>query len=265
MATFWIRGLLAWAILPLMPAASALAARTEFMEYDLTWVGVSVGTMTVQSREHDDGTLVRSIHIWNRPWIALVYPVDNTIECRIESTPEGRRHTLTKKMGEKDFTQDDVLTFWPDAGRALWSNALQKTSREFPVPPSARDFVSFFFDLRDSANGGPWNARGDYQLVMDDGVHALEIRSGEARLRRVPGGRLPLIPVEAISKSPVLFSRNRPRTIWVSAAQPVVIYADVDTRFGTVRGTLAKWTLDGLPLDPASPRPPPLDSASATE
>lgn len=235
--------------LPLgMSAEKLYAAGAELMEYDITWVGVSVGTMTVRSETGAEGTILRSIRIWNRPWIALVYPVDNTIECRIEPTPDGPRHTITKKMGEKDFAQDDELTLWPAAGRAIWRNALSNTVHEFAVPTDARDFVSFFFDLRDAAGGSRWNAQGDYQLVMDGGVHALEIRTGEARTRRTSGGRQELIPVEAISKSPVLFSRNRPRAVWVSASRPVVILADVETRFGSVRGTLAKWEIDGQPV-----------------
>ena len=239
----------------LAPAGAAFpnpAAGAELMEYDITWVGVSVGTMVIRSETCPDGTLVRSIRIWNRPWIALVYPVDNTIECRIESTPDGPRHTITKKMGEKDFTQDDELTLWPEAGRAVWRNALSNTVHEFAVPAGARDFVSFFFEFRDSASDGRWNAQGEYQLVMDGGVHALEIRTGEARTRRTSRGRQELIPVQAISKSPVLFSRNRPRAVWVAASRPVVVLAEVDTRFGSVRGTLTHWERDGqrIPIYP---------------
>ncbi|MDD4118253.1 MAG: hypothetical protein PHI39_08580, partial [Kiritimatiellae bacterium] len=44
----------------------------ETLAYDITWVGVSVGTMSVRSETGDDGALVRSIRIRNRPWIALV-------------------------------------------------------------------------------------------------------------------------------------------------------------------------------------------------
>jgi hypothetical protein len=249
------------AILPLLGAlllAQATPARAgdgELMEYDITWIGVSVGTMSVSSAVGDEGGITRSIRVRNRPWIALVYPVDNTVECRIESTPDGPRHTVTKQMGEKEFVQDDTLTLWPDAGKAVWTNAVSNTVHAFEVPPGARDFVSFFFDLRDAAADGNWSADRDYQLVMDDALHALEIRVGEPRRLRTPWGRMNAIPVEAVSKSPVLFKRNKPRAVWVAAHRPVVLFADVETRFGTVRGTLARWELDGHPVEWKASKP----------
>lgn len=242
-------------LLPLSLPRTAGAEGAEDLAYDITWVGVSVGTMSVRSETGDDGALVRSIRIRNRPWIALVYPVDNTVECRIESTADGPRHTVTKKMGEKEFVQDDTLTLWPDAGKAVWTNAVSNTVHAFEVPPGARDFVSFFFDLRDAAADGKWSAAGDYQLVMDDALHALEIRVGEPRRLRTLWGRMNAIPVEAVSKSPVLFKRNKPRAVWVAAHRPVVLFADVETRFGTVRGTLARWEIDGHPVEWKSSKP----------
>lgn len=242
-------------LLLLARPGSAAPARTEFLLYDITWVGVSVGTMNVRSETRADGSLLRSIRVWNRPWISLVYPVDNTVECRIEATPGGLRHTVTKKMGEKDFQQDDTLVLWPDAGKAVWSNAVSNTVHHFDVPPGSRDFVSFFFDLRDAAAGGNWSGSAqDYQLVMDDGLHALELQVGEPRRLRTPHGRLEAIPVKAISKSRELFTRNKPRAVWVATRRPAVIFADVETRFGAVRASLAEWSIDGrpVPLSPAA-------------
>lgn len=219
------------------------------MEYDITWVGVSVGTMAVRSEAGEDGSRVRSIRIWNRPWMAMVYSVDNTIECRIEPTAEGPRHTVTKKIGEKDFVQDDTLTLWPEAGRAVWSNAVSNTVHEFPIPADARDYVTFFYELREAATADGLESRNDYKLVMDGGLHALEIQVGARRTIRTPHGRMPAIPVKAVSRSPTLFSRNRPRIVWIAASRPVVIFADVNTRFGAVRGTLKKWEVDGRPVE----------------
>ena len=218
------------------------------MEYDITWVGVSVGTMAVQNETGDDGNVFRSIRIWNRPWIAKIYPVDNTIECRIETTEQGPRHTITKKMGENNFVQDDTLTLWPDEGRAIWSNAVSNVVHSFQVPAGSRDFVSFFFDLRDSARDHSSKAGGTYQLVMDDAVHALEIQIGIPENLRTSQGPIRAIPVQAISKSPTLFKRNRPRAVWVAATLPVVIFADVQTRFGAVRATIETWEVDGQPV-----------------
>jgi hypothetical protein len=234
--------------------APARAADAELMEYDITWVGISVGTMTVQGETDEIGRIVRSVRLWNRPWIAAIYPVNTTLECVVEQTPEGPRHTVFKKVLENDFRQDDTLVLLPDLGRAVWSNALQKTVRTSSVPIGSRDLVSFFFDLRDAAGGGRLQAKGNYQLVMDGAIHALEITTGSAERIRTPYGRMEAIPVKAVSKSPTLFSRNRPRAVWVATAKPVVLFADVESRFGAVRATLAKWEVDGVAV-PLNPKP----------
>ncbi len=226
-----------------------LAEPAEQMVYDITWIGVSVGTMTVNSETLEEGILLRSIRIRNRPWIAPLYTVDNTVECRIESTTNGPRHTVTKKMAEKNFAQNDTLVIWPDIGQAVWNNAVSNTVQPFTVPKGSHDFVSFFFDLREAAAGGELKATGDYQLVMDGAVHALELKTGMPRRIRTPHGRMQAIRVQAISKSPTLFSRNRPKAVWVSTTEPVVLFADVKTRFATVRATLVKWEVDGEEIE----------------
>lgn len=235
--------------------SAARAAGTEFMEYNVTWVGVSVGTMTIRSEGDADDRLVRTLRLWNRPWIALVYPVDTTIECAIEQTPEGPRHTIQKKVTENDFRQDDVLVLWPDQGLASWSNALQQTARKSIVPKGSRDLVSFFFDLRAALGEGPLKVGGDYQLVMDGAVHDLEIQMGKPKILRTPHGRMEAVPVDAISKSPTLFSRNRPKSVWVATAKPAVLFADVDSRFGPVRATLVKWEIDGKSVEWETAKP----------
>ena len=232
-----------------MRSAPAGAAGVERMEYDITWVGVSVGTMTVQSETNAAGHLLRTLRIWNRPLIALVYPVDTTIECEIEPTPDGPRHVIRKKVLENDFRQDDTLELWPDQGRASWSNAVKRTFYESTVPKGSRDLVSFFFDLRDVVSRGALKVDGDYQLVMDGAIHDLEIQMGKPKRIRTPHGRMEAIPVEAISKSPTLFSRNRPRSVWVATSKPAVLFADVESRFGPVRATLRKWEIDGQPVE----------------
>ena len=251
-----MRSILALLCLLALPG-SLLAEPAERMEYDITWIGVSVGTMTVNSETLEDGALLRSIRIQNRPWISALYSVDNTIECRIESTTNGPRHTIIKKMAEKNFDQNDTLVIWPDQGQAVWNNAVSNTVQSFTVPKGSRDFVSFFFDLREAAAGGQLKAAGDYQLVMDGAVHALELKTGEPKRIRTPHGRMQAIRVQAISKSPTLFSRNRPKAVWVAATEPVVLFADVKTRFATVRATLVSRTLDGKAAAISPPPAPP--------
>ncbi len=221
----------------------------ELLEYDVTWMGVSVATMEVRSGTNATGALVRSLRIWNRPWIALVYPVSTFVECVVEPSDRGPKHTVRKLVSEREFQQDDLLVLWPDQRAAYWSNAVARTAHWSLVPKGSRDLVTFFFDLRDVLAGSPLSAGGRYQLVMDGAIHDLDIEIGEPKKIRTDFGRLEAIPVAAESRSPTLFSRNRPKSVWVATAKPAVLFADVESRFGPVRATLVKWEIDGQAVE----------------
>ena len=236
--------------LPVFAGNSSIStANTELMAYDITWVGVSVATMTVRNDTDEMGRISRSIRIQNRPWLSKVYPVDTTVECTIDETPEGPRHSVIKKVSEQNFVQDDTLLLWPEAGRAVWSNAVDHMVQTSAVPKGARDLVSFLFDLRDTARGETWKKGGTYELIMDGRINELEITPHPAKSIRTPFGRMMAISVTAVSKSPELFDRNKPRAVWVATARPVVIFADLQTRFGAVRATLSEWKSVGQNVD----------------
>ena len=159
-------------------------------------------------------------------------------------------------MSEREFQQDDLLVLWPDQRAAYWSNAVARTAHWSLVPKDSRDLVTFFFDLRDVLAGSPLSAGGRYQLVMDGAIHDLDIEIGAPKKIRTDFGRLEAIPVAAESRSPTLFSRNRPKSVWVATAKPAVLVADVESRFGPVRATLVRWEIDGKPVEwnpPAAP------------
>lgn len=237
------------ALLGLAGLAPVRAAAGEVLEYNVSWVGVSVATMEIRGGTNDAGHIVRSLRIWNRPWIARIYPVSTFVECVVEPSDRGPRHTVHKLVSERDFKQDDRLVLWPDQRMACWSNAVAGTVHWSLVPKGSRDLVTFFFDLRDVLAGSPLSAGGRYQLVMDGAVHDLDIEIGEPKMIRTDFGRLEAIPVAAESRSPTLFSRNRPKSVWVATAKPAVLFADVESRFGPVRASLVKWEIDGNPVE----------------
>lgn len=257
-------GLLGLALATQIGMAQLPPASAEFMEYDISWLGIGIGTLTIQSSTAENGTISRTIRVRDRPWIAAFYPVDDTILCVIEPTQEGPQHTVTKIVKEKDFTQNDILTLWPERGLATWVNTLRNQRRTIAVPIGSRDLVSFFFDLRDSLVGSPLQVGGRYQLVLDGGIHELEITCGEPAKIRTRYGKIRAIPVRAISHSPVLFSRNRPRNLWLAEAVPALLLADVRTPLGMVRGTLTKWEVNGQTLSPIAPQDAALDPRRTT-
>jgi hypothetical protein len=233
-------------LLALAAATSARAAeRHEVMEYDISWLGMTVGGMTVQEQRDGGGVVTRSIRVRSRPWVATLYRVDTTVRCVIEPTPDGPRHTVGKVVAEGGFTQDDTLTLWPATGVCIWSNAIAQSCTTSSVPVNTQDVVSFFFDLRDTLTRQTASTSADYRLVMDGTAHALEIKRGATKKISTPFGKVEAADVRAASKSPTLFSRNKPKGIWVATACPAVLAVDVGIAVGTVHVTLKSWKVDG--------------------
>jgi hypothetical protein len=80
---------------------------------------------------------------------------------------------------------------------------------------------------------------------MDGAAHALEIKAGASKKISSMFGKVDAVAVSAVSKSPTLFSRNKPKKIWVAKARPVVLDVDVSISLGTVNLSLKSWTVDG--------------------
>jgi len=222
------------------------AGRHEVMTYDISWAGMTVGGMTVQDEQRDDGTTHRSIRVRSRPWVSTLYRVDTTVHCAIEPTPDGPSHTVTKAVTEGDFSQNDTLLLWPATGTCIWSNAVEKTSVTTSVPTNTQDVVSFFFDLRDTLTRQAVATNESYRLVMDGTTHALDITLGATKKIKTPLGKVDAVAVNAVSKSPTLFSRNKPKNIWVAKKSPAVLAVDVSITLGTVHITLQSWTTNGV-------------------
>lgn len=229
----------------LIPVHSLRAAPQEQMEYQVCWMGTTVGTMFVESEQQADGTLLRSIRVKNSAWVSRISSVDTTIQCSILATSAGPRHTVSKHVSENGFVQNDTLTLWPDSGRAIWFEAIAQTCTTSSLPPGTRDIVSFFFDMRETFAAGSMKTGEVYRLVMDGQAHELAIQADAVETISSLFGRQKATPLHILSKSPTLFVRNRPRRVWVAVDSPVVLATDVKTRLGTVRIKLIKWTRDG--------------------
>ena len=76
-------------LLFLAASTATHAGRHEVLTYDVSWMGMTVGGMTVQDEQRDDGTALRAIRVRSRPWVATLYHVDTTIRCAIEPTDGG--------------------------------------------------------------------------------------------------------------------------------------------------------------------------------
>ena len=226
--------------------------------YSISSYGITGGALTVTEEGDPNGALTRTVHVKSHGVASTFYDVDTTLQCVQEMTTRGHLHTVTKKVKEKDFAQNDVLSlcFTGTNGLGMWMNVAKGTTNHFDISSNALDMVCFFFDLREriAISEGAELPLGtikevDDHLIMDGTSHALSITAGKARKEKTSFGRIEVVPLELISKSPTLFVRNKPKNIRVSTHTPTVLSVDVGYSLGTAHATLESWTTNGIPVD----------------
>jgi hypothetical protein len=247
-------GIILFLSVALPAAARADGTDTHHIEtqtYTVAWLGMSVGDVTVREETQADGIRTRSLSAKSYKWASAVHTVDYAVRCVTQPTPEGPRHTLSRTVSEDAFHQHDTLTLWPETGRCVWSNALSSVCATSSVPVGAKDAVSFFFDLRNAFSAPAAAAATNYLLVADGAAHTLALSVSAEETLKTRFGKVKAANISAVSKSPAVFTRNKPKAIWVATgARPAVLRVDVRTRMGTVRLTLDTWTRDGQPQHP---------------
>ena len=225
--------------------------------YSISSYGVTGGTLTVSEDTAADGTITRTVRIKSHAWASVFYDVDTMLQCVQEHTPTGTVHTVTKKVAEKDFSQNDILCLCfkssgdvPVAVKKSWghwTDVQGGTSTVFNVESGALDMVCFFFNLRHHILEK--TDTEDDHLIMDGASHAVSITVGKPTTKKTDYGKIEVVPVNIVSKSPTLFVRNKPKNILVSKHTPTVLSVDIGYSVGTARATLSSWTTNDIPVN----------------
>ena len=235
----------------LLGSLQGAAYTNELMVYRMSWMGTTIGEMTLSSSISTNGALLRSMRVRSRSWARLFSSLDDTVTC--ESCGEGAalRRVVRKRVSEDGFEQDDRLVLWPNRGLAVF-DAGDGVCTTSSVPVGLEDMVTFFYDLRDLApartNGMP--LAGVRNLVMDGVAHEIALTTGPVVRVDVPWGEADALSVEAESHSDGLFVRNVPRAIRIGLSPPALLSMEIEHGGHTVHVRLRDWLRDGAPVSP---------------
>lgn len=238
-------------ILPvlLLGCLGAAAYTNELMVYRMSWMGTTIGEMTLSSSVTTNGGTLRSMRVRSRSWARLFSNLDDTVTCESDGEGADLRRVVRKRISEDGFVQDDQLVLWPNRGQAIF-DAGDGGCTTSSVPVGLEDMVTFFYDLRDLApartNGT--SLAGERHLVMDGVAHKIALTTGPVVRVEVPWGKADALSVEAQSHSDGLFVRNVPRDIRIGLSPPVLLSMDVEHGGHTVHVRLRDWLRDGEPV-----------------
>jgi len=221
---------------------------SESLEYDIRWGMLSVGKAVIVSMEYESGgtnILIRGIQARSHGWVSLVKRIDNYIQC-VEERVDGQkiRYLVSKKIHEGKFKQDDELDINVAAGTAIWTDNLKGTMVSYFIPEGVQDYVSMVFNLR-SSGGEADDEPQEYSLIMDDGVHEMEVTTVATGVVKTAFGPVEASRLAVKSKSSGLFVRNVPGAIWINPETSIILSMEASTKLGNIRTVLEKWEING--------------------
>ena len=234
-----------------MASSAPLPLESEVMEYDIKWGAVTAGKATMSCRRYSEGgtnVWIRVMQAKSQGWVSLFKRIDSQIVSleRINEVGE-TMYEVHKLIREGSFRQDDFLTVDSVRKVASWSDRRAKTNVEFMIPEGTQDYVSMMFSLR-SLGDLPRDEPRLYALIMDDAVHEMSAEVVDTAHVKSALGDHEARELLVKSKSPGLFVRNIPESIWVCPEQRIIVSMDISTRLGRVKTLLTRWTVDGVDI-----------------
>lgn len=177
------------------------------------------------------------------------------VKYSIDSIPEENERRIQKSIRDGNFRQEDILRITRD-GKAYWHEKGAEQSFVYTIPPDVTDYVSLLHELR----GGPPLRTGEQRnivLALDAGLHPLTIRAVRSETLRINGQSFQATLHEIDTASEILFSRNFPRSIWISEHNPLILRMEIQSRHGRINADLVTWEENGAPVDWSRLQSPP--------
>jgi len=153
----------------------------ERLDYDISWMGVRVGSASLSTARKDSGQMV-SATAKTKKWVSLFYEVDD--ELSVTRGPAGpavkgggqreRPLAYRVRLREGAIKVEHAITFDHQKKRAVFQDGISGRKAVHRIEPEASDLLSALFLVRSM----PLEVGKQYTLsVADNGsVHSLSLR-----------------------------------------------------------------------------------------
>ncbi|MFH1858432.1 MAG: DUF3108 domain-containing protein [Candidatus Omnitrophota bacterium] len=215
----------------------------EKLEYDIRWMGMSVGTgrLEIQAIEPYEGRQV--FHIVMRTesnwFLSSFYPVKDEIHTYID-TEKLIPYKFRKIQREGGYRADEEMRYDQENHKASYRSLLNNSSKEMEIPPAVQDSLSTLYYFRTlplemgksvfiDVNADEKNWRLEIQ-VLKSGLLALHGKE-----------ETPAFLVEPLAKFHGVFIRKGRMQIWFSLdKRRIPLYMKANIPFGIVEVVLKK-------------------------
>lgn len=203
-------------LLTLLPVQLSAAGRVpERLVYDLSWMGIPVGSATQEIGEDGGARKIVSTARSNA-WLSAFFPVDDRTETLLGKTGPfpGEPRLFRMHFREGSRVRNREITFSRAAGSALFHDRVSGERLRVPITADTLDIYSSFYFVRNQ----PLTPGSSITISVLDGkqLHRIVVRVIGRERVTVPAGAFDTIKIEPLVKAEGVFEGKRGVYIWLS-------------------------------------------------
>ena len=222
------------------PALFAAERVPERLVYDLSWMGIPVGTATQEITEQGEMRRITSLARSNS-WLSTFYPVEDRTESTLAKRGdffpgESRSFRMVFKEGRQ--TRDREITFEPAGKAASYHDRITGEKVEVPVAEHTLDICASFFYVR---HLGLEVGKSVVVHVLDaKQPRSLEVKVLKKEQVKTPVGEFSTIVIRPLVFPEGVFEGKEGTTIWLTDDERrVPVKVQTRVRVGSVTAVLA--------------------------
>jgi hypothetical protein len=211
----------------------------ERLVYDLSWMGIPVGTAIQEISEQPSTRRITSFARSNG-WLSAFYPVEDATESILAkkgSLFPGESRVFRMRFTEGSQTRDREISFKQDEKRAIYHDRISGETAVVPIEGEVFDIYAAFFYVRHL------NLRIGTSVVVQvlDGKHqrALEVKVLRKEMVTSPAGTFSTVVIEPQVLPEGIFEEKYGVTLWLTDDERrIPVKARTRVRVGSVTALL---------------------------
>ena len=226
------------ALLHLLAVSARAQQVPEKLTYDLSWMGIPVGTAMQEITEEGNSRRIVSLARSN-DWLSAFYPIEDRTESRLkkEGPFPGASCYFRMLFKEGSRTRDRELVFDQDRHIARYRDRLGTERRQIPIVANTYDIYASFYYVRFQ----PLEVGKSLYVHVVDGkdLEQVEVRVLRRETVRVPVGEFRTILVQPMVKSEGVFEGKGGALIWLTDdPRRIPVKVETKVRVGSVTAVL---------------------------
>jgi hypothetical protein len=234
----WLPAVVLW-FLFFLPAALFAGRVPEKLVYNLSWLGIPVGT-AIQEIVEEGATRRITSTARSNDWLSAFFPVDDVIFSSLakEGAPfPGLTRRYRMQIREGSHRRDREIVFEQEKGTARYHDRRNGEQVDIPITAATYDIYGSFYYVRYL----PLEVGKPVSVKVLDGkeLHAIEVRVLRKERLKTVLGEVDTIVISPMVKPEGVFEGKGSVTIWLTDdARRIPVRAQTKVTVGSVVATL---------------------------